>query len=129
MDKGTTQGSKPVSTADVGFMAIWRMPAVKANTGHSSHASIYTQIHDGLFTMPVAIGQRAVGWPSHEVQAITAARIAGKSDDQIRELVKQLHSARCADTGEPFQPTWLDRSAKIKTLASKRVRSSAQTAA
>ncbi len=43
-------------------MSIWRMPTIKAETGHRSHASIYTAIKEGLFTKPVAIGQRAVGW-------------------------------------------------------------------
>lgn len=75
-------------------MSILRMPAVKAETGHRSHASIYTAIKAGLFTMPVQIGQRAVGWPDYEVLAINMARIAGKSDDQIRELVKCLHAKR-----------------------------------
>ena len=75
-------------------MSIFRMPAVKAETGHRSHASIYSAIKDGLFTKPVQIGQRSVGWPSDEVQAINAARIAGKSDAEIRELVKRLHAKR-----------------------------------
>jgi prophage regulatory protein len=75
-------------------MSILRMPAVKAETGHRSHASIYTAIKAGLFTTGVAIGQRSVGWPSGEVQAINAARIAGKSEAEIRELVKVLHAKR-----------------------------------
>ena len=75
-------------------MTILRMPAVKVETGHRSHASIYTAIKAGLFTRGVAIGQRAKGWPSVEVQAINAARIAGKTDDDIRELVKRLHAKR-----------------------------------
>ncbi len=106
-------------------MSILRMQSVKLETGHSSHASIYTAIHAGLFTMPVQIGQRSVGWPSDEVQAINAARIAGKSDADIRALVDQLHSARCAGTGEAFKPTWLDRSAQVKKQASKRVKRTA----
>lgn len=73
---------------------IFRMPAVKAETGHRSHASIYNAIKDGLFTKPVQIGQRAVGWPSDEVHAINAARIAGKSEADIRELVNRLHAKR-----------------------------------
>ena len=75
-------------------MAILRMQAVKAETGHRSHASIYNAIRDGLFTTGVAIGQRAVGWPSDEVQAINAARIAGQSETEIRELVHGLHAKR-----------------------------------
>jgi len=75
-------------------MSILRMPAVKVETGHRSHASIYTAIKAGLFTTGVAIGQRSVGWPSQEVAAINAARIAGKSETEIRELVKVLHAKR-----------------------------------
>jgi len=75
-------------------MSILRMPAVKVETGHRSHASIYNAIRAGTFTRPVQIGERAVGWPSDEVQAINAARIAGKSDADIRELVNRLHAKR-----------------------------------
>ena len=75
-------------------MAIVRLPAVKAETGWRSHASIYNAINAGLFTKPVNIGQRSVGWPDDEVKALCAARIAGLPDDQIRELVNTLHSKR-----------------------------------
>lgn len=75
-------------------MALWRIETVKAETGHRSHATIYTQAREGLFTKPVPIGVRSVGWPSDEVQAINAARIAGKSVDEIRQLVIRLHAKR-----------------------------------
>lgn len=75
-------------------MAILRMPAVKAETGHRSHASIYNAIKAEQFTKPVQIGQRAVGWPDYEVSALVSARIAGKSDAEIRDLVKRLHAKR-----------------------------------
>ena len=106
-------------------MSILRMPAVKSETGHSSHASIYGAVHAGLFTMPVAIGQRSVGWPSEEIAAINQARIAGRSDADIRALVDQLHAARCP--GEMFKSTWLDRSAQIKKQAAKRVKRTGTT--
>ena len=70
------------------------MPAVKAETGHRSHASIYTAIKAGTFTKPVPIGERSVGWPDYEVKAINAARIAGQSEDAIKELVNRLHAKR-----------------------------------
>jgi prophage regulatory protein len=54
-------------------MSILRMPAVKAETGHRSHASIYNAIKAGLFTRPVPIGHRSVGWPDDEVKAIEAS--------------------------------------------------------
>lgn len=75
-------------------MKILRMPAVKAETGHRSHASIYNAIKAGLFTKAVQIGIRSVGWPANEVVAINAARIAGKSDAEVRELVVLLHEKR-----------------------------------
>ena len=75
-------------------MQILRMPAVKGRAGHRSDASIYNAIRDGLFTTGVAIGQRAKGWPDYEVDAIITARIAGKSDAQIRDLVNALHAKR-----------------------------------
>jgi len=77
-------------------MQILRLPSVKTETGHRSDASIYNAIRDGTFTSGVAIGQRAKGWPAYEVQAINAARIAGKSDAEIRELVIALHAKRTA---------------------------------
>ena len=70
------------------------MPDVKVITGHRSHASIYAAIKAGLFTKPVQIGQRSVGWPDTEVFAINAARIGGQTDAEIRELVIRLHAKR-----------------------------------
>jgi prophage regulatory protein len=75
-------------------MTILRMPAVKAETGHRSHASIYNAIRAGLFPTGVALGARSVGWPDYEVKAINAARIAGHTDAQIKELVNRLHAKR-----------------------------------
>ncbi len=75
-------------------MSILRMPSVKGEMGHKSHASIYNAIQAGLFTKPVQIGQRSVGWPDYEVKAINAARIAGKTEAEIRELVQRLHAKR-----------------------------------
>ena len=75
-------------------MSVIRLPSIKQETGHRSDALIYNAIREGLFTHGVAIGQRARGWPDYEVKAINAARIAGKSDAEIRELVKALHAKR-----------------------------------
>ena len=75
-------------------MSILRMPAVKAETGHRFHASIYTAIQAGTFTKPVLIGERSVGWPDYEVAAINRARIAGQSEVEIRDLVNRLHAKR-----------------------------------
>ena len=74
---------------------ILRLPTVLIERGRSRSAH-YLDIQQGLFTRPVAIGLRAVGWPAGELAAINAARIAGKSDEEIRELVLKLEAARKA---------------------------------
>jgi prophage regulatory protein len=75
-------------------MKILRLPSVKAEMGHRSDASIYNAIRAGLFPVGVQIGQRAKGWPDYEVKAINTARVAGKSEDEIRCLVKSLYEKR-----------------------------------
>lgn len=75
-------------------MTIYRLPQVKQFTGHKSSATIYGAIRKGLFTRPVLIGDRAVGWPIYELNAIVNARIAGKSKADIAKLVNKLHRDR-----------------------------------
>lgn len=75
---------------------LLRRPIVEQATGES-RSTIYRKIKKGLFTRPIAIGGERVAWPSNEVEAINKARIAGKSEDQIKELVAQLHAARGAE--------------------------------
>lgn len=72
---------------------ILRMSGVKEMMGQA-RSTIYQQINDGLITHPVSLGGRNKGWPEVEIIAINAARIAGKSDDFIRALVKHLELAR-----------------------------------
>ncbi len=72
---------------------ILRLPAVFRERGRSRSAH-YADIQQGLFTRPVQIGLRAVGWPTTEVAMLNAARIAGKSEVEIRKLVAKLEAAR-----------------------------------
>ncbi|MCL2307082.1 MAG: AlpA family phage regulatory protein [Proteobacteria bacterium] len=72
---------------------LWRLPIVKAETGFS-RSTLYQRIKKGLFVPPVSLGGRSVAFPANEVSAINAARIAGKSDDEIRDLVEKLVAAR-----------------------------------
>ena len=74
---------------------ILRLPAVKSESGYS-RSTIYLRISQGLWTKQVRLGPGCVGWPAHEVAALNAARIAGKSDDEIRALVFKLEAARKA---------------------------------
>jgi prophage regulatory protein len=72
---------------------ILRRKQVEIETGYS-RSTIYLRISQKLWPKPVSLGPRAVGWPAHEVAAINAARIAGRSDEQIRTLVARLEADR-----------------------------------
>lgn len=74
-------------------LAILRLPEVTARTGRK-RSSLFLDIKAGVFPHPVSLGARAVGWPEHEVQAVIAARIAGKSETEIRALVASLEAQR-----------------------------------
>lgn len=73
--------------------AILRRKQVEAESGYS-RSTIYLRISQGLWPKPVSLGPRAVGWPAGEVSAVNAARIAGKSDNEIRTLVAHLELRR-----------------------------------
>ncbi len=70
-----------------------RLPKVMQRMG-MGRSMTYDQISEGLITKPVSIGSRAVAWPEHEIDSIIKARIAGKSDEEIRDLVRKLEAAR-----------------------------------
>ncbi|MGZ5009388.1 MAG: helix-turn-helix transcriptional regulator [Methylobacter sp.] len=74
---------------------LLRRPVVEQATG-DSRSTLYRKIQKGLFTRPVGIGGDRVAWPQSEVDAINKARIAGKSDAEIKQLVVELELARVA---------------------------------
>ncbi len=77
------------------MVRFMRLPEARTSRGRSRSAH-YSDIEDGTCTKPVALGARSVGWPASEIEQLNAARLAGKSDDEIRELVRLLHAARKA---------------------------------
>lgn len=48
----------------------------------------------GLFCPPISIGDRAVAYIQHEVEAVIQARIEGQTPDQIKALVQELIQQR-----------------------------------
>ncbi|WKJ91638.1 hypothetical protein QZJ86_05750 [Methylomonas montana] len=78
---------------------LYRRPIVEKVYG-KSRGTIYREIDAGLFVRPVVIGRDKngdpcqVAWPGDEVQAIIDARIAGKTDAEIKALVVKLEAAR-----------------------------------
>jgi prophage regulatory protein len=75
--------------------SILRLPEVLKARGRSK-PSHYEDIQNGLFTHPVLLGGRSVGWPETEVRTINLARIAGRTEEEIRALVTQLEAMRKA---------------------------------
>ncbi|MDA8362973.1 MAG: transcriptional regulator [Gammaproteobacteria bacterium] len=57
-------------------------------------STLYRSRKDGVFVQSVKIGPRATRTPDYEVAAIMQARIAGKTDEEIRNLVVELMAAR-----------------------------------
>ena len=74
---------------------LLRRPVVSQLTGYP-RSTLYRRAKKGLFTNPVQIGGDRVAWPANEIEALNRARIAGKSDDEIKKLVIDLHRARNA---------------------------------
>ncbi len=70
-----------------------RLPAVCDRTGKPK-STVYREIGEGLLTPPVRISERASAWPDNEIDAINDARLQGKSNREIKQLVTQLVSAR-----------------------------------
>lgn len=75
--------------------SLMRRKQVEQQSGYS-RSTIYLRISQGLFPAAIRLGARAVAWPSREIRAVNAARIAGKCDRDIRALVIQLATARKA---------------------------------
>ena len=63
-----------------------------------SRSGGYEKVKKQLLPPLVVLGPRMRGLPEHEIDAINSARIAGKSDDQIRQLVRDLVVARRSAT-------------------------------
>jgi prophage regulatory protein len=76
------------------ILTLVRSPDARAVFGNLPTSTFYEWIERGLMTPGVSIGARSVAWPDHELRAIAAARIAGKSDDEIKTLVRDLVKSR-----------------------------------
>jgi prophage regulatory protein len=75
------------------------LSAVSDARRNQSKAGIYNNIKDGLLPHPVKLG-RSSAWVENEIQAINTAIIKGASDDEIRQLVRELEASRTAAGNE-----------------------------
>lgn len=70
-----------------------RRPEVVTLTGRSK-SSLNNDEKAGLMPTPISIGDRAVAYIKHEIEAVIQARISGKSKAEIKELVVNLIAQR-----------------------------------
>lgn len=71
-----------------------RMPEVQHRLGGMGRSTVYDHIEAGLLPKPTRFGARAVGWLESRIERIIAARIAGKSDDEIKAMVSDMNAGR-----------------------------------
>jgi len=70
-------------------MALLRLPEVMRLSGYS-RSMLYSLISQGLYPKPLKIGERAVAWPSQEVERMVESIISQQSLVERRELVRKL---------------------------------------
>jgi prophage regulatory protein len=80
-------------------MALLRLPEVMRLSGYS-RSMLYSLISQGLYPKPLKIGERAVAWPSQEVERMVESIISQQSLVERRELVRKLEVNR----GISFSP-------------------------
>jgi len=73
--------------------ALLRTPDVCAVTG-MARPTLYEAMAKGLFPRPIKLGTNSSAWGAAKANAWCAARLAGKSDEELRLLVMQLTEAR-----------------------------------
>jgi prophage regulatory protein len=84
---------------------ILRLPEILRRTG-DSRSTLYLRIQQGTWPPLIATGPRSRGQPDDEVEQLNAARIAGRTKEEIQALVLRLVAARkSADQGEEKRPT------------------------
>tara|TARA_R100000544_G_scaffold31136_1_gene17380 strand:+ start:1590 stop:1850 length:261 start_codon:yes stop_codon:yes gene_type:complete len=72
---------------------ILRRPETQTIFGLAK-GTIRNRIIDGLLPPPIDLGGRAVGWIESECLTVLEAMIAGKPQEQIKQLVSELVKQR-----------------------------------
>ena len=78
------------------FIRLSGLASTKGRPGRwpCSGATVWRNVADGTVPSPVKLAAQVTAWLTEEIEAVEKARIAGCSDDQVRDLVRQLHAAR-----------------------------------
>jgi prophage regulatory protein len=75
------------------YLKALKKPEITTITADGNTAQ-FEKIRDGLLPPYFNLGKRSVGMFEHECLTIVAARAAGKTDDEIRLIVKALIKQR-----------------------------------
>lgn len=59
-----------------------------------SRSTAFHHIKEGLLPQNISLGQRSRGFILSELDAVLSARVAGKSNEEIKKLVKSLIAKR-----------------------------------
>ena len=61
---------------------------------HRSRSSHLRDVKNGLCTTAINVGPNSVVWLTTELETLRAAVIAGKSEDEIKQIVRELQDRR-----------------------------------
>ena len=70
-----------------------RMPGLRGRLGNPSKSLVYNRVRDELLPPPIKDGCMSI-WPEDEIEAVQDYIIAGRTDDEIRSLVRRLVARR-----------------------------------
>ncbi len=73
--------------------AMLRLPAVLERTG-IKRSTLYRRIDQGTFPPAVKDGERISVWPEAEINQLNKAKIAGKKNEEIKELIGRIINER-----------------------------------
>lgn len=79
-------------------MEIWRIKTITEQLG-IARSTFYHLQKNSLMPMSINIGPGARGVIYRELVAVLDARAAGASDEEIRQLVANLHAERKPQSG------------------------------
>jgi len=90
---GTSTSSVQLNNFSDFSLKLIRKPEALKICGLSK-STLHLRINAGLMAPPISIGDRAVAFVRKEIMVVIAAQIAGKNNDEIRSLVKELVAQR-----------------------------------
>lgn len=84
-------------------LTIYRKPRVMKMLGVESPETLRKMGLEGRWPPPVSLGGRGKGWPAFECNSIIQAFIAGRTPEEVKELVAALVAGR-QDGYKAFRP-------------------------